>query len=478
VGTEKEINKDIKLTADKIYSSSEQETVSSNKVAVHRELSGEWRASGSYQRGKVQSHDGQMSRRDAVGLGLGFESKDKESGDTKTKMSSKLEVRLDRGNSDKHQYLVQNKLESKLMKELTVSLNTEVSKTNNTTENTSDAEYKRLSLGTAWRPGDNDRLNMLSRYTYLEEKSPLSQSDVDNIEEEKAHVFAAEAILDVTEKWQVSQKLGYRMLSEKVSGFQELTDTQTWLIANRINYRITENWKVGAEYRLLRQLEAEDLRQGFLVEAVRKFGPAELGIGYNFTDFTDDLTHLNYSAHGPYIRLTGVLDERVLGRGGEREQTKEDVKTWEYLYKELGMLHSETIDLKNSEAYPVAEEKLRQLEETQKLMKKCVTGLKRNLYRLKKEWKKKTKKPEVAYDQKLQKMEGKDRKFSQVESVGTLSQEKAMGRLQRLAQEGEVLYNEAMDLDAEGEYILAREKFQEALQKAEEVLKGYEEFSP
>jgi tetratricopeptide (TPR) repeat protein len=33
----------------------------------------------------------------------------------------------------------------------------------------------------------------------------------------------------------------------------------------------------------------------------------ELGIGYNFTNFVDDLTNLSYTVQGPFIRMTGKL---------------------------------------------------------------------------------------------------------------------------------------------------------------------------
>ena len=34
-------------------------------------------------------------------------------------------------------------------------------------------------------------------------------------------------------------------------------------------------------------------------------------MGYNFTDFDDDLTSLDYTAHGPFIRLTGKFYDRT-----------------------------------------------------------------------------------------------------------------------------------------------------------------------
>ncbi len=37
----------------------------------------------------------------------------------------------------------------------------------------------------------------------------------------------------------------------------------------------------------------------------------ELGIGYNFTNFVDDLTNLGYTAQGPFMRMTGKLYDQT-----------------------------------------------------------------------------------------------------------------------------------------------------------------------
>ncbi len=157
---------------------------------------------------------------------------------------------------------------------------------------------------------DFDWLNLLAKYTYLEDDSPASQSDINDIEEEKAHVLAGEAVIDLSDKWQLSEKLACKMGEEKVTGF-DFTKTSTWLWINRLDYKINENWQVGGEYRLLAQKQAEDKKHGALVEVSRNIGDfVQLGIGYNFTEFNDDLTHLDYTSHGPYIRITAKLFDR------------------------------------------------------------------------------------------------------------------------------------------------------------------------
>jgi hypothetical protein len=83
--------------------------------------------------------------------------------------------------------------------------------------------------------------------------------------------------------------------------------THTALGVQRVDVRVLGPLDVGVEYRILRQREADDLRQGFVTELSRKMHPhLRIGAGYNFTDFSDDEFSTNdYSVHGWYLRAQG-----------------------------------------------------------------------------------------------------------------------------------------------------------------------------
>jgi hypothetical protein len=90
-----------------------------------------------------------------------------------------------------------------------------------------------------------------------------------------------------------------------VSGF-DATKSQTWLLINRLNYKLDGYWGLSGEYRILNQHQADDRKQGLLLEINRNIKDSlQLGVGYNFTRFSDDLVHgNNYSAQGLYFRVT------------------------------------------------------------------------------------------------------------------------------------------------------------------------------
>jgi opacity protein-like surface antigen len=47
-------------------------------------------------------------------------------------------------------------------------------------------------------------------------------------------------------------------------------------------------------------------RRGWLVGLDRQLGENfKVGVGYNFTDFSDDLTDLEYDNHGWFLNLAG-----------------------------------------------------------------------------------------------------------------------------------------------------------------------------
>ena len=292
-------------------SESDTEVSRTNIFGLSGDINDKWAAQGTFERGLVQNHDGTQATRNAASVGLGFVDKDKETEEVILKASGKLELRLDDGAVDKRQYLIYNAIEGKINPDTTIFAKANISQTKNTTTDSTEAQYKELVTGLAYRPVNFDRLNLLGKYTYLEDDSPSGQSDFSDIEKEKSHILAGEAVYDLTDKWQVMGKLAYKQGEEKVTGF-DFTKTQTWLEIVRLNYNIDKDWQVGAEYRRLTQKQAEDVKQGALVEVARKIGEfIQVGLGYNFTDFNDDLTHLDYTAQGPFIRLTGKFYDRT-----------------------------------------------------------------------------------------------------------------------------------------------------------------------
>jgi hypothetical protein len=293
------------------YALNQTQRSDSNIFGLTGDVNDRWAANAQLEQGQLQNIDGTLTKRVALAGGAGYVGKNEEGKDT-LKSSTKVEARFDKGTEDKRQFLVSHATEGKVGEETTLTGKFEYSVTKNLDTGKAEAQYKEIVLGGAYRPIANDRLNLFARYTYKENQAPSGQeAAATDIEQNRMQVLAVEGAYELTDEWQIVEKLAYRIMEEKVAGF-EFTKTHTWLLVNRANYRLNQDWKIGAEYRILSQKEAQDRKSGVLVEAVRGLNDnMELAVGYNFTDFVDDLTNLSYNVQGPYVRITGKLYDRT-----------------------------------------------------------------------------------------------------------------------------------------------------------------------
>ncbi len=76
----------------------------------------------------------------------------------------------------------------------------------------------------------------------------------------------------------------------------------------RSDYRFRKNWEVLVEARLLDMPDLNESRSGTLATVSRYLGDhLKIGLGYNFTDFSDDLTDLSFDHHGIFLNLTASM---------------------------------------------------------------------------------------------------------------------------------------------------------------------------
>jgi len=173
------------------------------------------------------------------------------------------------------------------------------------------ATFVECSSGFAYRPIKLDKLNLLARYTYLKDLGADQQYNGTQYNgfqfDQSAHILATDVAYDVNRYFGLVEKLAFKRSTVNTSAGDTVA-VNTFLSANRINFHVTRKWDVALEYRVLMQSYALDtLKQGALVEVDREFYEyVRLGVGYNFTDFSDDLRDTNsFRSHGPFVRMTG-----------------------------------------------------------------------------------------------------------------------------------------------------------------------------
>ncbi len=222
-----------------------------------------------------------------------------------TKISSRNEIRNDRGNERKQQYLTSNTIEYSLNPDYIVLAKYRYSITKNLTKGVNDARFEEQSIGLAYRPTRNDWFNALARYTRLSDMSPLNLGST-SVVTSRMDVLSVEWAYQITKKLEWSEKQALRLKRERTDKYAD-TETQTQLSIHRLNYTLPWQLRLGAEYRTLRQKEANDKRSGWLSEITWETNSnLRLGVGYNFTDFSDnEFSANNYSTKGWFIRIQG-----------------------------------------------------------------------------------------------------------------------------------------------------------------------------
>ena len=153
----------------------------------------------------------------------------------------------------------------------------------------------------------NDRLNLLGKYTWLYDLDSAGQQDAGT--DERSHILSLEGIYDLNRRWEAGAKLAW-----KRGEVREARDSGQWfrtvkqLAVLRGRYHLNRRWDGLAEYRWLNVEETDELRKGALLGIERHINDnLKVGVGYNFTDFSDDLGNLDYQRNGWFINLVGKL---------------------------------------------------------------------------------------------------------------------------------------------------------------------------
>jgi flagellar motor protein MotB len=175
-----------------------------------------------------------------------------------------------------------------------------------------DGGFTEAVLGYAYRPVRHDRLNALAKYTYFFDVPTPDQITPQNTSAQfiqKSHIASLDLTYDVTANWSVGGKYAYRL--GEVSLDREnpkFFDNSAHLYILRNDLRFLKHWEGSLEGRMLDLPDLDERRSGALVAIYRYLGDHfKVGVGYNFTDFSEDLRDLSYDHHGLFFNLLGAL---------------------------------------------------------------------------------------------------------------------------------------------------------------------------
>ena len=210
------------------------------------------------------------------------------------------------GGQDKVQFVTSNNFVLTFLDDHSLLARFEFSTTENLTFNIEEQRHTLGSFGYALRPVDWDYVNILVKYTTIEDLQPVNLVNFHE-ERELSHVVSFIPIFELPFQLQLVEKLAFKRTTVRYDDLPQAT-SDTWLWINRLNYHLTSTFDAGLEYRFLTNSLSNDVKHGALVELSYILAEyARLGVGYNFTSFSDDeLTDLNRDAGGFFLRVQGT----------------------------------------------------------------------------------------------------------------------------------------------------------------------------
>ncbi len=222
-----------------------------------------------------------------------------------TDWQSKLEWRRDTGFEQRTQWVSTNRLTHKLNESWRIAARFNYADTDDELNPAAGAKFIEGNFGFAYRPWDSSRWGLFGRYTYLYDLATLGQlGGVDY--DQRTQILALEGVYRLNHHWELAGKLARREGEARFGrGTGEWFDSATTFAAGQVRYELLQKWHALAEYR---RLDVDDggTRQGFLVGVDRDINKYfRIGAGYNFTEFSDDLTDFDYDHKGWFINFVG-----------------------------------------------------------------------------------------------------------------------------------------------------------------------------
>ena len=186
-----------------------------------------------------------------------------------------------------------------------LSFNIDAASTETDQSSILDGDLVDASVGYAYRPVDNDRLNLLFKYRWLYDLygQRINGSDTPG-PRQKSHVVSLDADYDLNRHWTIGGKVGVRLSESSPNGNTPFAQNDAWLVVANARYHLVHEWDALIEARMLTLEQAETTEVGVLAAAYKHFGNnLQLGVGYNFGSFSDDLTDLTQDDQGLFVNL-------------------------------------------------------------------------------------------------------------------------------------------------------------------------------
>jgi hypothetical protein len=175
-----------------------------------------------------------------------------------------------------------------------------------------DGGYTQAVLGYGYRPVQSDRLDVLAKYTYfynVPTAGQITPQDTAAQFIQKSHIASIDASYNLTQQWTVGGKFAYRLGQASLERVNpQFFDNTAELYIVRVDWHFHQEWEGMIEGRALKIPDLDQTRSGMLVALYRHLGKkVKAGLGYNFTNFSEDLTDMSFKSHGIFMNVVAAM---------------------------------------------------------------------------------------------------------------------------------------------------------------------------
>ena len=260
--------------------------------------------SGSFENGRIDDATTGLFRRTAATLGAGYTTK-------ALQLGSNVEARFEKGNGrDQQVWLFRNTASVQLNPDWRALGRLNFAIANDDLVSVRAADFVEGVVGFAYRPVLNDRFNLLARYNYFQDLGPVGQITAGGetaSPKQRSQILSIDGNYDITKTFTLGAKYGFRQGKVSLNRTSDtFVSSNTHLGVVRADWRPVKKWDALVEGRYLTNDRAGDHRWGALAAVYRHLGNnVKIGAGYNFADFSDDLSDQSYTSKGFFINLLG-----------------------------------------------------------------------------------------------------------------------------------------------------------------------------
>lgn len=265
-----------------------------------------WTMGATFETGRISDPLAGDFKRRALGLSVGYKH-------DRVRYAGKVEFRRDESDFGVGRtWLMRNSLGYQLDPSWRLIGKFNLSRSSNSGANFWDGDFHEIVVGAAYRPINNDRWNTLFKYTNYHnvpssgQRSP-SGGSADYAQ--RSQVLSVDTVWDFRPWLSLGAKYGVRVGELKFTNpDSEWFSSRADLLVLRADWHFVREWDAVVEWRKLRADEAKDARAGALLAVYRHVGEhVKVGVGYNFTTYSDDLTDLSYRSRGWFLNVLATF---------------------------------------------------------------------------------------------------------------------------------------------------------------------------